>query len=141
MTITLFILTAVISGFIVWILTYAYYRKTTHHPRLVFQKLPADLQQGIVEEDKDTLSMNDLTALIANKTRDPRLCGPDRYTTCPTCGSEEVERKIRRTSIEGPLLMSTGGFAIDFFWKTSCRKCDWYETFSTIPFEPPEGAG
>jgi hypothetical protein len=141
MTMIHLILTAVIIGLISWVLTYIYYRKTTSRPRRVYQKLPVDLQQAIVEEEKEGLSMNDVTALIAQKTRDPRLSGPDRYTACPQCGSGELERKIRRTSIEGPLLMSTGGLAIDFFWKTSCKECDWNEMFSTIPFEPPEGKG
>ena len=140
MTIVLFIMTAVISGLIAWMLTYAYCRKSTDHPRRVFRKLPADLQEAVIQEAKETMSMGDLTALIGMKTRDPRLSGPDRYTACPQCGSEELERKIRRTSIEGPLLMSTGGLAIDFYWKTSCKQCDWHEVFSMIPFEPPDGS-
>jgi hypothetical protein len=64
----LFLLGLIFGGMVSWEFTHAYHKESSKDQNTVFKKLPVEVRQAIIEDDREKLSATELKELITKNT-------------------------------------------------------------------------
>ena len=80
----------IFTALITWISCHYYYKKAYHDQNKLFDKIPEYIRQGIIEDQRDRLTVKELNKLIRLKTIDQHEEGVRKFKACPKCGSQNI---------------------------------------------------
>jgi len=88
----LFLIGLIFGGLISWEFTHAYYKESSKAQNTVFSKLSEEARYAIIEDNRENLSILELSELIREKMTEKKIGEEAPYMLCPECGSEEFDR-------------------------------------------------
>jgi hypothetical protein len=80
----------IFTALITWIFCHYYYKRANHDQNRLFDKLPEYIRQGIIEDQRDKITVKELNKLIRLKTIDQHEEGVRKFKACPKCGSKNL---------------------------------------------------
>lgn len=79
-----------IGGAISWAITYWYYVRSERDQKAVYEKLSSEIKEVILSDKRESLSVQDLNALLRKRVIDRKSTDSLPYKVCPKCGSENI---------------------------------------------------
>jgi len=79
------------GGVIGWIVAHHYFIRANTAQTKLFNKLPDELRDVILEDQREKLSVAELNEILESKTIDKNHKGRFPYKACPKCGSKKLE--------------------------------------------------
>ena len=55
------------GGFVSWLVTHIYYRKSTYDQNVIFSKLSSDIRDAILKSPEEKINLKDLLSLLEKK--------------------------------------------------------------------------
>ena len=128
MPILLLLVGALLGGFISWIITHSYYKKSSVEQKAIFNKLSTEIKQTILKDKRDSLTVKELNELLEEKVIDRESKDTLPFKACPKCGSENIvsgEDAIVDYDVgdEGEPVPSP-----TLYGTVKCRDCGWEKT-------------
>ena len=107
-----------------FLITHAYYVRSTKSQKEVFEKLSEDLRTIILGDRRESLSVKELNELIRKHTYDPEADERFPYRACPKCGSQELYMDVD-TVVDGEMDDGIPVLTATHFDKIVCDTCGW----------------
>jgi len=116
----------IFAALITWIFSRYYYRRANHDQNELFNKIPEYIRQGIINDQRDRLTVKELNKLIRSKTIDQHKEGIKKFKACPKCGSRNITigRDIVDVDADGD--QESGPIFTPIYADTiTCEDCKW----------------
>jgi len=112
-----------------WIIAHFYYKKSNHDQNDLFNKLPEYIRQGLLEDQREKLSVKELNELIRLKTIDEMKKGFDAFKACPQCGSNSLTIGKELYDVDVDYKPGEGeSFYPSYVECITCGDCGWKKT-------------
>lgn len=86
------ILSALLGGFISWLITSIYSRSSRNDSEIIASRLSAEIRQLVLDSRENDLGVVRLNELLREKTESNKGLGVHRYIACPQCGTSNITK-------------------------------------------------
>lgn len=116
----------IFTALITLIVSHYYYKKANHDQNRLFSKMPEYIRQGIIDDQREKLTVKELNKLIRLKTIDQHEEGISKFKACPKCGSQNIAIGKDIIDVDADGDIESGPVFTPIYADTiTCGNCNW----------------